>query len=263
MRRKGRRVGAMLMTPARRRPVPGQVRQRGYTPPERSHTVWLRQLLHSVNRGTLTARQLDIFRPDDAAQPDDLKLFWAGDLDLLSRPCVSIVGTREATQEGRARANQLAHELVRRGVVIVSGLARGIDAAAQLSALESGGKTIAVIGTPLSQATPVENAALQEQIWKKHLLISPFQEGRPVLRSNFPQRNRVMAALSDATAIIEASDTSGTLHQAAECHRLERWLFIAKAVADDPSLSWPKKFLNYPKVAPLSSAEDILSRLGL
>jgi DNA processing protein len=112
-------------------------------------------------------------------------------------------------------------------------------------------------------ASPSENASLQESIWRDHLLISPFQEGRAVHRSNFPQRNRVMAAVSDATVIVEASDTSGTLHQAAECHRLGRWLFIVKAVAEDASLAWPKKFLSYPKVAVLSKTEEIFSALGV
>jgi DNA processing protein len=72
-----------------------------------------------------------------------------------------------------------------------------------------------------------------------------------------------MAALSDATVIIEASDTSGTLHQAAECHKLGRWLFITKTVAENPSLAWPKKFLSYPKVAVLSNTEEIFSALGI
>jgi DNA protecting protein DprA len=255
----------MLMTPTRRKgstPRSGRNRPR-YTPPTQWHAVWLRDLLHSINRGSLTARQLDIFRSGDAGQAEDVKLFWAGDLNLLSRPCVSIVGTREATEEGRSRARRLARELIKGGVVIVSGLAKGIDAAAQSSAIESGGRTVAVIGTPLSQASPAENAPLQEQIWREHLLISPFPEGRPVFRSNFPQRNRIMAALSDATVIIEASDTSGTLHQAAECQRLGRWLFIAKAVADDPSLTWPKKFLNYPKAAALNTTQEIFTHLGI
>ena len=72
-----------------------------------------------------------------------------------------------------------------------------------------------------------------------------------------------MAALSDGTVIVEASDTSGTLHQAAECQRLGRWLFIVKGVAEDDSLAWPKKFLKYPKVAVLSSTEEIFSTLGI
>jgi DNA processing protein len=71
-----------------------------------------------------------------------------------------------------------------------------------------------------------------------------------------------MAALSDATAVIEASDTSGTLHQAAECVRLGRWLFIAKSVAEDPNLKWPKSFLGKPKTAILERTQDILRSIG-
>jgi DNA protecting protein DprA len=253
----------MLMTPARPGEPPERRRGGGYAVPIGVKSAWLRDLLHSANRGALTARQLDIFRSGDSGQAEDVKLHYAGDLGLVQRPCVSIVGTREASHEGRARAARLARELVQRNAVIVSGLARGIDTAAQTSAIENGGCTIAVIGTPLSKASPSENASLQEKIWREHLLISPFPEGRPVYRSNFPQRNRVMAALSDATVIVEASDTSGTLHQAAECNKLGRWLFIMKAVTEDTTLAWPRKFLEYPKVAALTSTDEIFSVLGI
>src|SRR5205814_51885 len=111
--------------------------------------------------------------------------------------------------------------------VIVSGLARGIDTAALMGAIEKGGRTVAVIGTPLDKAYPAENADLQTEIYSHHLLVTPFRIGEQVFKANFPKRNRVMAAISDATVIIEASDTSGTLHQAAECEKLGRWLFIA------------------------------------
>jgi DNA protecting protein DprA len=254
-----------MMNPASRQySGPDNSRQSGgYTAPTSVKLAWLRDLLHSSNRGALTGRQLDFLRPDDSGQADDTKLHYSGDIELVKRPCVSIVGTRGASHEGRARAFRLAQELVRRGVVIVSGLASGIDTAAQNSAIEHGGRTIGVIGTPLSKTYPSENAPLQEKIWREHLLMSPFPEGQPVYRSNFPRRNLVMAALSDATVIVEASDTSGTLHQAAECHKLGRWLFIMKAVVEDESLSWPGKFLKYPKVATLSSVEEIFSTLGI
>jgi DNA processing protein len=143
----------------------------------------------------------------------------------------------------------------------MSGLARGVDTSALTSAMEAGGRVVAVIGTPLSKAYPAENACLQTEIYSRHLLISPFQEGETVYRSNFPKRNRVMALLSDATVIVEASDTSGTLHQAAECLRQDRWLFILKSVVDDDRLTWPKKFLGKPKVAILSNTEDIFKAL--
>src|SRR5258708_15751638 len=91
----------------------------------------------------------------------------------------------------------------------------------------------AFMGRPIDKAYPAENAELQQTIYAHHLLLSPFRNGAPVFKSNFPVRNRIMAAISDATVIIEASDTSGTLHQASECVKLNRWLFIAQSVLDD------------------------------
>src|SRR5437879_3348576 len=89
-------------------------------------------------------------------------------------------------------------------------------------------------------------SCLQERIYREHLLTSQFAPGKMVFQSNFPERNRLMAAISDATVIVEASDTSGSLHQAAECVHLGRWLFIAKSLAENPSFRWPKDFAQYP-----------------
>lgn len=186
---------------------------------------------------------------------------YAGDIDLLRNKAVSIVGTREVTEEGARRAARLARELIAAGVVVVSGLAKGVDTAALSSALDVGGRTTAVIGTPLQKAYPIENAGLQMEIAERHLLLSPFAEGEAVFRGNFPKRNKVMALLSDATVIIEASDTSGTLHQAAECTKQGRWLFILKSVVDDPRVQWPKRFLNAERTVVLTSTDDILTRI--
>src|SRR5262249_49097043 len=152
---------------------------------------------------------------------------------LLLRPTVSVVGTREVSEIGWRRASRLARELALKEVVVMSGLAKGVDTAAMTAAVEAGGKCIGVVGAPLEKAYPAENAKLQEEVYSKHLLISPFHPGEPVYKGNFPKRNRVMALLSDASVIVEASDTSGTLHQAAECLRQGRWLFIMKSVVDD------------------------------
>jgi DNA processing protein len=207
----------------------------------------LRELVQQTERG---------------GEPKDIRLYYAGDLGLTSRRCVSIVGARNASEDGLARARRLARELVAGGAVVVSGLARGIDTAAHYSAIENGGRTIAVIGTPLSRASPVENGFLQEVIWRDHLLVSPFPEGRPVLPKNFPERNRAMAALSDATVIVEASDTSGSLHQAAECQHLGRWLFILRTVAENPAVTWPKRFLNVKNTAILDRTEQVFDAIN-
>jgi DNA processing protein len=163
---------------------------------------------------------------------------------------------------GAARARKLAKGLAQAGVAVVSGLAEGVDTVALTEAMRVGGRVAAVIGTPIDKAYPAENAALQEAIYREHLLISQFPIGTRTFRSHFPERNRVMAAVSDATVVIEASDTSGTLHQSAECVKLGRWLFIAKSVADDPALSWPAKFRGYKNCVILERVEDVLERIS-
>jgi len=197
--------------------------------------------------------------------PREATLYYAGDSSLLRCKNVAIVGSRKASIRGSERAGFLASELTKRGVVVTSGLAEGIDTASHLGAIEAGGRTIAVIGTPLDKAYPANNWALQERIWREHLLISPFRAGAPVFKSSFPHRNRVMAALSDATVIIEASDTSGSLHQAAECLRLGRWLFIAESLVRSTLLTWPSRFLNNSneagKVKVLRTVDDVLAVL--
>src|ERR1700722_17104371 len=123
------RFGVMLMTYSRRsRSSPSQAGPR-YDAPTAVTTILLRDHLNRVGRGALSARQLEFFRDKSEAQPEDVELFCAGDLSLLDRPCVSIVGTREASFEGQARASRLARELAAAGVVVMSGLARGIDGA--------------------------------------------------------------------------------------------------------------------------------------
>jgi DNA processing protein len=234
--------------------------RRSYTAPADAHSFPLPELLVRIGRGALEDRQLDFLRT--ASPRREAAVFYAGDLDVLDAPTVSIVGTREVSEAGWRRAAQLSRDLVKAGVTVVSGLAKGVDTAALTSAISNGGRVAAVIGTPLDKAYPAENGELQQQIYAHHLLMTPFKVGDRVFKSNFPTRNRVMAAVSDATVIIEASDTSGTLHQAAECIRLGRWLFIAKSVVDDKSLSWPSKFLNNDRTVVLASTSDIIIRLS-
>ncbi len=242
-----------------RRAKAGRPVRATYRRPSDVHAIPLRVLLARIGHEQLLPKQLDLLRSPRADAEKDVTLRYSGDLSLLDRPTVAIVGTREVSEEGGARTRRLAKELVAAGVTVMSGLARGVDAEAHQSAIAHGGKTVAVIGTPLSKAYPTENAHLQEEIYQRHLLISPFAEGETVFKANFPKRNRIMAALSVATVIMEASDTSGPLHQAVECQRLGRWLYIATAVVYDPSLTWPQKFLGKPNTAVLASTADLLA----
>jgi DNA processing protein len=184
------------------------------------------------------------------------ELFLVGRTELLRRgPRVSIVGSRKATDAGLQRAAALSRRLAEHKIVVVSGLAAGIDRAAHEAAISVGGDTIAVLGTPLDQSYPKENSALQERIGREHLLISQFPAGYPVQPKNFPIRNRTMALLTDATVIVEAGEKSGTLHQGWEALRLGRLLFLLESVVKDESLTWPSEMLKY--------GAQVLSRANL
>jgi len=123
------------------------------------------------------------------------------------------------------------------------GRSRGIDAAAHCSAIASGGRTIAVIGTPLERAYPAEHAALQDRIRRDHLLVSPFPAETRTTRVHFAARNRVMARLADVTVVVEAGDNSGTMHQIEECLRAGRPVFVAGWLLRRTDLAWPRNVL--------------------
>jgi DNA processing protein len=177
------------------------------------------------------------------------KLHVEGPMGLpLPHPRVAIVGTRAPSREGLALATSVAEALARQGVVIVSGLARGIDTAAHTAAIEAGGRTIAVLGTPLSETYPPENAPLQKLIGTRHLLISQFPEGYPVSPRSFAMRNRITALVADASVIIESGESGGSLHQGWESLRLGRPLFINSHEFLKPGLKWPGEMARYGAV---------------
>jgi len=229
-----------------------------YCPPDQAQTMMLSEAV--AGTGRLDASNQLSFLPG-GKERGDIRLYYAGDISLLRRPCVSIVGTRDVSPSGIAATEWVVRALVKAGIVIVSGLAYGVDAVAHKTAIAAGGKTIAVIGTPLDKATPSENARLQEVIYRDHLLISQFPSGSTTFPANFPVRNRLMATLSDATVVIEAKDKSGTLHQAAECTRIGRPLFIAKPLAESLEITWPKDFLKYDTCFTLERVSQITEKV--
>lgn len=176
-------------------------------------------------------------------------LYFRGAWELAESPRrISVVGTREVSVEGTARTRKLVQQLVAADFTIVSGLARGVDTLAHKTAIESGGRTFAVIGTPVSEVYPRENAALQHQLACDYLIVSQVPVLRYKLqdyRSNrlfFPERNKTMSALTEATVIVEAGETSGTLTQAKAALDQGRRLFILESNFNKPGLSWPAKF---------------------
>jgi len=188
-------------------------------------------------------------------------LFVAGDASLLRRkPKVAIVGSRQATDEGTRRARRLARVLVEHGAVVVSGLAAGIDTAAHLATLEAGGRTIAVIGTPLNQSYPRANASLQHEIATRHALVTQFPADFPTRPANFPMRNRTMALICDATVIVEGGEKSGSISQGWEALRLGRALFLMASILDRTDLTWPRKMMEYGADV-LRDPDDLLEAL--
>ncbi|NBO64121.1 MAG: DNA-protecting protein DprA [Acidobacteria bacterium] len=141
-----------------------------------------------------------------------LVLYARGEwLEAAARPCLAVVGSRRSSSYGVNAALSLARELAASGLTIVSGLARGIDAAAHRGALEAVGKTIAVVGTGLDTTYPAEHRKLGEEIINSGAIVSEFPLGTPPLPQNFPYRNRVLSGLSFGVLIIEAAEHSGSL----------------------------------------------------
>lgn len=190
-------------------------------------------------------------------------LYACGDVSILEAPArVAVVGSRNASQSGEQRVAKLVAALVEHEVVIVSGLAAGIDTAAHVEAMRRGGRTIAVLGTPIDEVHPPSNAPLQRRLMDSHLVVTQFASGHPTLRSNFPRRNRTMALLCHASVIVEAGESSGTLSQGWEALRLNRPLFIMKSVFENPALTWPAEMVAYGAQV-LEHADQILQALPL
>jgi len=161
----------------------------------------------------------------------------AGHARLLDRTSIAVVGSRSASHEGRALAAAVASELVRQGLVVLSGLAAGIDKAAHEAAMREGGRTIAVLGTSLDQAYPRHHAGLQKRIATEHLVVSPFASGTPTSRWHFPKRNRLMAHLARAMVLVEAGAASGTRHQVDECLSLGKPVFVHASLLE-AAIDW-------------------------
>jgi DNA processing protein len=202
-----------------------------------------------------------------AAQNPVQLLYFQGNWDITDTRCVAIVGTRKPTPEGQRRAAKLARNFVDFGFTVVSGLAAGIDTAAHTAAISAGGQTISVLGTPITTCYPPENAELQKRIADDYLVISQVpivRYSRQMWRGNrlfFPERNVTMSALTEATVIVEAGNTSGTLVQARHALAQERKLFILDSCFKTPDLDWPAKFVERGAIR-VSDFSEIKSHLG-
>lgn len=154
----------------------------------------------------------------DQEYPLDLKeiynppalLFYQGNLDLLAKPRLAIVGSRNCSDVGAKSVQKLIKELGNQ-FVVVSGLARGIDTCAHVASLKNGGTSIAIIGTGLDRYYPKENTKLQDYMAKNHLVLTEYVAGEQPLKFHFPERNRIIAGLAQGVIVVEAKMRSGSL----------------------------------------------------
>ncbi len=190
-----------------------------------------------------------------------LGLFWRGDTDLLTTAQLAIVGSRNPTPAGARHARGFAAELSRRGLVITSGLALGVDAAAHCGALDARGLTVAVTGTGLDICYPSSHAALAERIAAEGLLLSEFTPGTPARRANFPRRNRLIAGLSLGTLVVEAALRSGSLITARLAAEQGREVFAIPGSVDNPLARGCHRLIRQGAKL-VESADDILEELA-
>jgi DNA processing protein len=191
-------------------------------------------------------------------------LFVAGDGTALLERAVAIVGTRRATGYGLATATDLADELARAGIVVVSGLALGIDGAAHRAALNARGRTIAVLPSALSRIYPPRHRGLARDIVRAGgVLVSEVAIGAPVGRPDFARRNRIIAGLSEAVVVIEAPDRSGALLTAAAAIATGRELYAVPGQIDSQAARGCNRLIADNDAVIVTSVGALLRQIGL
>ena len=194
--------------------------------------------------------------------PERLYLRGAGEPGLLERPAVAIVGARACSPYGAQVARMLGRELAAAGVVVVSGLARGVDGEAHRGALETEGHTIAVLGCGIDRDYPAAHASLAHAIAERSLIVSEYEPGVAPSPYRFPARNRIVAGLCAATIVVEARERSGALITADFALDDGREVFAVPGEITS-SLSTGTNALLRLGATPLTSAGDVLEALGM
>src|SRR6478672_7859543 len=191
--------------------------------PEAVDTIIGRNLRFTAEAEIAAVRKLggDILLLDDGVYPSSLREIYDPPMVLyvkgawsecLDQPCIGVVGSRRASTYGQNAALMLARDLAQRGITVVSGFARGIDAAAHRGALEGNGRTVAVLGTGIDEIYPRDHKKLAEEILARGgALVSQFPLGTPPVSENFPYRNRIISGLSLGVVVVEAAENSGSL----------------------------------------------------
>jgi len=196
-----------------------------------------------------------------ARSPDPPDRLWvAGDVDLLSRPAVAVVGSRRGTASGREMSRRIAAGVAARGVVVVSGCAYGVDAEAHRGALDVGGATVAVLGGGLDVAAPAGNRALAARIAREGCLVSEYPPGVAPGKHHFPKRNRIIAGLCRIVVVVEAASRSGALITARLALEAGREVMAVPGSPLVETASGTNGLLS-DGARPARSAEDVLHEL--
>lgn len=185
-------------------------------------------------------------------------VMWSGRRDQHDARGVAVVGTRTPSEKGLRQARSMASKLARRGVPVISGLARGIDTAAHLGALEAGGRTVAVLGNGLRVAYPPENRGLQERLFAEGMVLSQFFPDVHPSRVTFPMRNAIMSGYAAATVVIEATFTSGARMQARLALEHGRPIFLMESLREH---EWARHYGSRPGAQFVDTADDVMSAL--
>ncbi len=210
-----------------------------------------------------------ILTPADAAYPDRLRripdpplaLYVQGDPAWLVKPSIAIVGSRQASPYGRAAAEALAGQLALRGIVITSGFARGVDAAAHAAALRAGGGTIAVLGCALDIGYPKGHEDLRRRVAEHGCLVSEFPIGTAPRKDTFPRRNRIISGLSLGVIVAEAHERSGALITARLAAEQGREVFAVPGPIFHATSRGPNRLIR-DGARLVETAEDVLEELA-
>lgn len=202
---------------------------------------------------------LTVIHPDYPRSLSDLPdppplIFLAGSMTPEDERSVAVIGSRRASSSGIKTAREIAHTLVESGHTVASGLAAGIDTAAHMGALESGGRTMAVIGTGLMHCYPAGNRALQQRIAHEGAVVSRSWPEDPPTRQSFPLRNAVMSGISLATVIVEAGETSGTRTQARFALAQGRPVLLMSSLLDQ---AWAAELAGQPGTHVVGFPSDV------
>jgi DNA processing protein len=190
------------------------------------------------------------------------ELYAIGRAAVLAKPRVAIVGTRDSTAYGERVAKSLTRALVRAGVTVISGMARGIDGAAHRTALEEGGDTVAVLGTGIDVPYPVGHRQLHRAIAERGLVVSENPTGMKAHQGAFPKRNRIIAALAPVTIVIEAGFRSGALNTASQALELGRTVAAVPGPIDSDQSRGSNQLLRDGAVL-IACPDDALTLLGI